>query len=163
MILIPRHIEDDRFHVHPDQIFQNNSLDKVHRTASRVASVVGTYKMILPLFKVIGGAVPHFRSAVGTVDHTGEQAALTRFRPAVTLLANLLHLIKDFLFDDRRISVVENRLFVKGRFPLLLVPNGIGVGLEIDRTACVLPPFQNMNNGVGVPNDRDHRLRGLAF
>ena len=151
VLLIPCHIEDDRFHVHPDQIFQNNSPDKVRRTASRIASVVGAYKVILPLLKVIGSAVPHFRSAVGTVNHAGEQAALARFRSAVTLLTDLLHLVKDFLLNDRRMGVVENRLFIKGRFPLLLVPNGIGVGLEVDRTACVLPPFQNMNNGVGVP------------
>ena len=151
MLLIPCHIEDDRFHVHPDQIFQNNRPDKVRRTASRVASVVGAYKVILPLLKVIVGAVPHFRSAVGTVNHAGEQAALARFRSAVTLLPDLLHLVKDFLFDDRRMGVVENRLFVERRFPLLLVPNGIGVGFEVDRTACVLSPFQNVNNGVGIP------------
>ena len=93
--------------------------------------------MILPLLKVIGGTVPHFRSAVGTVNHAGKQTALARFRPAVTLLPDLLHLVKNFLLDDRRVGVVENRLFVKGRFPLLFVPNGIGVGLEVDRTACV--------------------------
>ena len=107
--------------------------------------------MILPLLKVVGGAVPHFRSAVGTVNHAGEQTALACFRSAVTLLPDLLHLVKDFLLDDRRMGIVENRLFVEGRFPLLLVPDGIGVGLEVDRTACVLPPFQNVNNGVGVP------------
>lgn len=151
VILIPCHIEDDRFHVHPDQIFQNNSPDKVRRTASRVTTVVGAHKMILPLLKVIGGAVPHFRSAVCTVNHAGEQAALASFRSAVALLPNLLHLVKDFLLDDRRMGVVENRLFVERRFPLLLVPNGIGVCLKVDRTSCVLPPFQNVNNGIGIP------------
>ena len=105
---IPCHIEDDRFHVHPDQIFQNNRPDKVRRTASRVASVVGAYKVILPLLKVIGGTVPHFRSAVGTVNHAGEQTALARFRSAVTLLPDLLHFVKDFLLDDRRMGVVKN-------------------------------------------------------
>ena len=166
VLLIPCHIEDDRFHVHPDQIFQNNGSDEVCRTASCIASVVGAYKVILPLLKVIGSAVPHFRSAVGTVNHAGEQAAFACFCSTVTLLTDLLHLVKDFLLDDRRMGVVENRLFVKGRFPLLLVPNGIGVGLEVDRTACVLPPFQNMNNRVGVPMvgvGRDHRFRGLGF
>lgn len=107
--------------------------------------------MILPLFKVIGGAVAHFCSTISAIDHTGKQTALARLCPAVTLLANFLHLVKDLLLDDRRMGVVENRLFVKGRFPLLLVPNGIGVGLEVDRTACVLPPFQNVNDRVGVP------------
>ena len=69
----------------------------------------------------------------------------------MTLLTDLLHLVKDFLLDNRRMGVIKNRLFFEGRFPLLLVPNGIGVGFEVDRTACVLPPFQNMNNGVGIP------------
>lgn len=151
MLLIPCHIEDDRFHVHPEQIFQHNRPDEVSRTASCVASVVGAYKVILPLLKVIVGAVPHFRSAVGTVNHAGKQTALARFRSAVTLLPDLLHLVKDFLLDDRWVGVVKNRLFVNGRFPLFLVPDRVGVGLEVDRTACVLPPFQNVDNGIGVP------------
>ena len=67
------------------------------------------------------------------------------------LLANLLHLVKDLLLDDRRVGVVENRLFFNRRFPLFLIPNGIGVGLEIDGTSCVFAPFQDMNNRVGVP------------
>lgn len=103
---IPCHIEDDRFHVHPDQIFQNNGSDKVCRTASRVASVVGAYKVILPLLKVIGGAVPHFCSAVGTVNHAGKQTALARFRPAVALLPDLLHLVKDFLLDNAKCAEI---------------------------------------------------------
>ena len=151
MLLIPGHIGDDRFHVHPDQIFQNNRPDEVRRTASRIAAVVGADKVVLPLLKVVGGAVPHFRAAVGTVDHAGKQAALAGFRPAVALLADFLNLVKDFLLDDRRVGVVEYRLLFKGRVPLLLVPDGIGVGLEVDRTAGVFPPFQNVDNGVGVP------------
>ena len=154
VLLIPCHIENDRFHVHPDQIFQNNRPDEVSRTASRVAAVVRAYKVILPLLKVVGGAVPHFRSAVGTVDHAREQTTFARFRSAVTLLPDLLHLVKDFLLDDRRMGVVENRLIFKGRFPLLLVPDRIGVGLEVDRTACVFPAFQNLDHGIAVPSAR---------
>ena len=140
MLLVACHIEDNRFHVHPDQFLQNNRPDKVCRAASRVAAVVGAYEMVLPLLKVVGGTIPHFRSAVGAIDHAGKQAALARFRSAVTLLTDLLHLVKDFLLDDCRVGVVENRLFLNGRFPLLLVPDRVGVGLEVDRTACVVPP-----------------------
>ena len=107
--------------------------------------------MILPLFKVVGGAVAHFCSTISAIDHAGKQAAFACLCPAMPLLANLLHLVKDLLLDDCRVGVVENRLFLNGRFPLLLVPDRVGVGLEVDRTACVLPPFQNMNNRVGVP------------
>mgnify|MGYP006070656235 CR=1 FL=1 len=48
-------------------------------------------------------------------------------------------------------GVVEYRLLLNGCFPLFLIPDGIGVGLEIDGAACVLPPFQNVNDRVGVP------------
>ena len=127
---VPGHIGDDRFHVHPDQLFQHNRPDEVRRTASRIAAVVGADKVVLPLLKVIGRAVPHLRAAIGTVDHAGKQAALAGFGPAVALLADFLNLIKNFLLDDRRVSTIEYCLFFKGRVPLLLVPDGIGVGLE---------------------------------
>ena len=107
--------------------------------------------MVLPLLKVVGGAVAHFCPAVSTVNHAGEQAALSGFCPSVALLADLLHLVKDFLLNDSRMGVVEYRLLLNGCFPLLLVPDGVGVGLEINRTAGVFPSFQNMNNGIGVP------------
>lgn len=151
MILIPTDIGNHSSHVHPDQFFQNNSTDKVCRTASRIATVVGAYKMILPLFKVVGGAVAHFCSTISAVDHTGKQTAFARLCPAVTLLANFLHLVKDLLLNDRRVGIVENCLLFNGRFPLFLIPNRIGIGLEIDGASCVFPPFQNVNDRVGVP------------
>ena len=168
MILIPTDIGNHSSHVHPDQFFQNNSTDKVCRTASCIASVVGAYKVILPLLKVIGSAVPHFRSAVGTVNHAGEQAAFACFCSTVTLLTDLLHLVKDFLLDDRRMGVVENCLLFNGRFPLFLIPNRIGIGLEIDGASRVFPPFQNVNDRVGVPmvrisGFRAGRLDALAL
>ena len=151
MILIPTDIGNDSSNVHPDQFFHNNRTDKVCRTASRIAAVVGAYKMILPLFKVVGGAVAHFCSTISAIDHAGKQAAFACLCPAMPLLANLLHLVKDLLLDDRWVGVVENRLFFNRRFPLFLIPNGIGVGLEIDGASRVLPAFQNMNDRVGVP------------
>ena len=137
--------------MHPDQIFQDDRPDEVRRTASCVAAVVGTDEVILPLLKVVGGAVPHLRPAVGAVDHAGKQAALARFRPAMALPTDFLHLVKHFLPDDRRMGIIENRPLVRRRFPLFPVPDGVGVGLEVDRAACVLPPFQYMDNGVGIP------------
>lgn len=116
-----------------------------------IAAVVGAYKMILPLFKVVGGAVAHFCSTISAVDHTRKQTALARLCPAVTLLANFLHLVKDLLLNDRRVGIVENCLLFNGRFPLFLIPNRIGIGLEIDGASCVFPPFQNVNDRVGIP------------
>ena len=48
-------------------------------------------------------------------------------------------------------SVIENLAIIHWVVPLLLVPNGVGVGFEIDRTACVLHIFENVSNGAFVP------------
>lgn len=48
-------------------------------------------------------------------------------------------------------SVIENLAIFHWVVPLLLVPNGVGVGFEIDRTACVLHIFENVSNGAFVP------------
>ena len=88
MILIPADIGNHSSHVHPDQFLQHNRPDKVRRTASRIAAVVGANKVVLPLLKIAGGAVPHLCATIGTVDHTGKQAALAGSRPAVALLAD---------------------------------------------------------------------------
>ena len=48
-------------------------------------------------------------------------------------------------------GVVENLAIFHRIVPLLLVPNGVGVGFEIDRTACVLHIFENVSNGTFVP------------
>ena len=112
--------------------------------------------MVLPLLKVVGGAVAHLCPAVSTVNHAGEQATLSGFCPSVALLADLLHLVKDFLLNDSRMGVVEYHLLLNGRFPLLLVPDGVGVGLKVNRTARVFPSFQNMNNGIGVDQRFQH-------
>ena len=50
----------------------------------------------------------------------------------MSLPANLLHPVKDFLLDDRRVGIIEHRLFFKGRVPLRLVPDGVGVLLWLD-------------------------------
>ncbi len=135
----------------PYHFFQDNGPDEVGRAASRIAPVVGAHKMILPLLKVAGGAVAHLRPAVGAVHKAGEHVALARLCPPVPLLAYLLHLGKDLLLNDGRMSAVEYSLLLNGSVPLLLIPDGIGVGLEIDRAARVLPPFENVDDGVCVP------------
>ena len=135
----------------PYQFLQHHRPDEVGRTAPGVAPVVGAYKVVLPPLKIIRGAVTHFRPAVGAVDKAGEYTALAGFRPPVPLLAYLLHLVKDFCLDDGRVGVVEDGLPVLRAVPLLLVPDRVGVGLEIDGAARVLPPLQNVDNGVWVP------------
>ena len=72
-------------------------------------------------------------------------------------MADDLHLIESVLFNDGFMGVLKDRLLFNGSFPLLLVPDGIGVGLEIDRTTRVLSAFQDMNHGAGVPSTRIFR------
>ena len=101
----------------------------------------GADEEVLPLFKLAAGAVVHLLPAVRTVDQAGEDAAFARFGTPVAVLTDLLHLVEHFLLNDGRVGAVEHRLLFKRRLPLLLVPDGVAVRLEIDGTACVLPPL----------------------
>ena len=106
---------------------------------------------VLPLFKIAGGGVVELLLTVVAEHQTGEHIALSRRCSAVPLLPYLLHLIKDFQRDDRRVGVIENLAILHRVFPLLLIPDGVGVGLEIDRAACVLHVFEDISNGAFVP------------
>ena len=48
-------------------------------------------------------------------------------------------------------GVIENLAILHWVLPLLLIPDGVGVGLEIDRAACVLHVFEDVSNGAFVP------------
>lgn len=48
-------------------------------------------------------------------------------------------------------GVIENLAILHWIFPLFLIPDGVGVGLEIDRAACVLHVFEDVSNGAFVP------------
>lgn len=106
--------------------------------------------MVLPLLKIAGGAEVHLRFAVMAVNKPGKQAALARLCPPMPLLAYLLYLVEHFRVDNRLVRLVENGLLFGWIVLLILVPDGIGVGLKIDGVACVLLPFKDMDNGVGV-------------
>ena len=111
----------------------------------------GADEEVLPLFKIAGGGVVELLLTVVAEYQAGEHIALAGHCPAMPLLPNLLHLIKDFQRDDRRVGVIENLAILHWIFPLLLVPDGVGVGLEIDRAACVLHVFEDISNGAFVP------------
>ena len=57
-------------------------------------------------------------------------------------------------------GVVENSLLFNGRFPLLFVPDGIGVGLEIDGASCVLSLIHIC---VGMDNVDQEAARRLGI
>ena len=59
-------------------------------------------------------------------------------------------------------GIGENRLLFNGIIPLLLIPDRIGVSLEVHRAACVLPAFQNRHNGTAVVHPDAGRICNTA-
>ena len=135
----------------PDDLFQYNGTDIMSAALVLIDTMGGADEEVLPLFKIAGGGVVELLLAVVAEHQTGEHIALARRCSAVPLLPNLLYLIKDFQRDDRRVGVIENLAILYWIFPLLLIPDGVGVGLEIDRAARVLHVFEDISNGAFVP------------
>ena len=135
----------------PDDLFQYNGTDIMSAALVLIDTMGGADEEVLPLFKIAGGGVVELLLAVVAEHQAGEHIALARCCPAMPLLPDLLHLIKDFQRDDCRVGVIENLAILHWIFSLLLVPNGVGVGLEIDRAACVLHVFEDVSNGAFVP------------
>ena len=73
------------------------------------------------------------------------------FRPAVALLPDLLYLVEGVCVDDGRVRVVEDRLVLHRILPGRLVPDGIGIRLEVDCAAGILAPLQNVCYAPGIP------------
>ena len=73
------------------------------------------------------------------------------FRPAVALLPDLLYLVEGVCVDDGRVRVVEDRLVLYRILAGCLVPDGIGIGLEVDSTAGIFAPLQNVCYAPGIP------------
>ena len=71
----------------------------------------------------------------GTVHLPGKDAAAACAGLAVPLLAYLLYPLKHGFLDDGLMCVGEDGLFLKGIVPLFLVPDRVGIGLEVHRTA----------------------------
>ena len=95
---------------------------------------------------VVGGSIVQLLTEIGAVHQTGKGACASRLGFALSLLANNLHLLENVLFDDGFMSILKDGLLFNGIVPLLLVPDRIGIGLEVDRTACVFSAFQNSND-----------------
>ena len=141
----------DLLNVLPDDLFQHNGTDIMSAALVLIDTMGGADEEVLPLFKIAGGGVVELLLAVIAEHQTGEHIALARCRSAMPLLPDLLHLIKDFQRDDCRVGVIENLAILHRIFPLLLIPDGVGIGLEIDRAACVLHVFEDVGNGAFVP------------
>ena len=131
--------------------FQNLYQDEVPLALAPVLLVQGAIKEVLAEVPVIGRTILHLGTAVSTVDHTREYTALACPGHAVTLAANLLNLFKHIIVNNAFMCVREDSLILHRIQPLLLVPDGVGVGLEVDRAASVLPAFQNAHDSAVLP------------
>ena len=110
----------DLLNVLPDDLFQHNSTDIMSVALVLIGTMGGADEEVLPLFKIAGGGVVELLLAVVAEYQAGEHIALSRRCPAVPLLPDLLHLIKDFQRDNRRVGVIENLAILHWIFPLLL-------------------------------------------
>ena len=119
--------------------------------------------MILSFLEVVRRAVVHFRHTVRAESEAGEHVGLSRFCSAMTLLPDFLNLVKHLRLNDRWVGVVEDSAVFCWILPLLLIPNGIRVGFEVDRAACVFLALQNTNDSFGAPVIRicGFRIGGL--
>ena len=88
-------------------------------------------------FAVVGSAVIQLLATVSTEHQTGKHTSSTGFGFAVALLADLLNFFKNFFCNDRFMSIIKDCLIFCFVYPFLLIPYGIGVGLEIDDTPGV--------------------------
>ena len=117
-------------------------------------AVIGVYTLLGGMKSVAATSIfqgLELLLAVVAEHQAGEHIALSRCRSAVPLLPNLLHLIKDFQRDNCWVGVIENLAILYRIFPLLLVPDGVGIGLEIDRAAGVLHVFKDVSNSAFMP------------
>ena len=158
MRFISAHERDNFFYVFPDQILQNDGSDVMTSALVLVGSVRGADKKVLPLFKIVSGGIVELLSAIGADHRTRKRTALARSRSPMSLLSDFLYLVKDFLFNNRRMGVVENLLIFFGILSLLLIPNGVGVGFEVDSSTDILFTFKNIDDGAFVPAVRILRL-----
>ena len=108
---------------------------------------------------VVGSTVIQLLTAVRAEYQTGKHTCSTRLGFAMTLLTDLLNLFKDFFCDNRFMGIIKDCLIFYIVQSLLLIPDRIGVGLEIDDTAGVLSAFQNLYNGIATPSARFIRCR----
>ena len=154
MLTVSENIPHDQLDVFQHHSLQHRLSDKVRTALILVFPMKRTIKERSLTLAVVGGSVVQLLTAIGEVHQTGKGARASRLGFALSLLANDLHLLKDILFDNGFVSVLKDGSFFGRILPLLLVPDGVGVGLEVDRTACVLLALQNMNYGTGIPSAR---------
>ena len=105
--------------------------------------------MILTSFEILRSTVPHLGLAVRTIDQPGKHMGFACLSPSIPLRSNFLDFLKHLRIDDRRLGVVEDCLLLDRIIPLFLIPDRIGVGLEVYGTAGILLTLQNVTTVLG--------------
>jgi len=103
-------------------------------------------------FAIIGGSVVQLLATISTEYQTVKHTGSTGLGFAVALLTDLLNLFKHIFCNNGFMGIIKDCLIFCFVYPFLLIPDGIGVGLEIDDTPGVLSAFQNFHNGIAVPS-----------
>ena len=135
MCLMPQNIARHSLNVFQHCTLQDLDPNEVSLVLLLVLAVQRTIKEVLGGIAVVGRAIEHLRTAVGAVDKPRKDAASACAGHSVPLLANLLYLLKHSVLNDTLMGVWKDGLFLDGCFPLLFVPDGVGIGLEVHRTA----------------------------
>ena len=116
-----------------------------------VAPVVGTVKVFNGAVGVVD-VVMQLVSAVSTVQQTGEHILLGVFwLPAFCPFPEFLHLFPCGPVDDGLMVVFKDSPFFFWIVQAALILEGLGVGLEVDQGARVLPEGQDFGDGGLTP------------
>ena len=150
MLTVSKNIPHDQLNVFQHHSLQHGLTDEVCSALVLVLPMNRTIEEGSLTLAVIGGSIVQLLAAIGTIHQTGKGARNSRLGSALSLLADDLHLVENVLFNNGFVGVLEDCLFFNRIVPLFFVPDGIGVGLEVDRTACVLSAFKDMNYGICV-------------
>lgn len=151
MCLMPQNVARHSLNVFQDYVAEYGFPDVMSTALVLVLLMERTVKERALRSVIVRRPVIQLLTAVGTVHQPGKDAASACTGLAMPLLAHLLYLLKHGFLDDGLMCIGEDGLLLKGIVPLLLVLDGVGIGLEVHRTARVLPPFQNRHNGTAVP------------
>ena len=151
MCLMPQNVARHSLNVFQDYVAEYGFPDVMSTALVLVLLMERTVKERALRSVIVRRPLIQLLTAVGTVHQPGKDAASACTGIAMPLLAHLLYLLKHGFLDDDLMCIGEDGLLLKGIVPLLLVPDGVGIGLEVHRTARVLPPFQNRHNGTAVP------------
>ena len=135
MCLMPQNVARHSLDVFQDQVAEYGFPDVMSTALVLVLPMERTVKERALRSVIVGRPVIQLLTAVGTVHQPGKDAASACAGHSVPLLPDFLHLLKHSVLNDTLMGVWKDGLFLDGRLPLFFVPDGVGIGLEVHRTA----------------------------